>query len=733
MKNSSLKMKRVVGMILAFLMVFNLVVFTGQVGAFADGTTSNDVGELNQNTSGDTTSNGEITVKILTNFKELTSVSGISGSGKTEIAMIPQKYGTNDVIMGLPNGSALVRPIALASDTKTLDSITEFKNLVTSGSASKSDIERAAGITGTNCIDSNDKENVYVVQPSQAGKGFDQCPYGSIKYIDNEWRYNCSGGYVKKAGPFYIYTYDTKSIAISSDNVEVKFKNDFTLLNTAGTVNPSLLEAVIKLDNNTTYTVPSIELSDNKVNPETGDVTITAKVGVDGSYIEKEITAAVKIEESSIFAKLKSGKYTGVQAKTFTKDEIAVGYTLDGVSHTASDFTLVDPYVDPSKGDTEITISYAGYTKQIVAATKLEESAIFARVNGGKYTGVLAKTFTKDEIAVGYTLDGESITASDFELVDPYVDPSKGDTKITILYAGYTKEIGAATAITGDVKANGTTGVKELINKVSSITPKTQSVINNNSISTVEAAIQIMETEKLDKYVNEAIDIGDANVAVKQDGTAAKLQAKVNTVDASVITNSLTPEEIIRVLAGEKVDLRLEVVVDETSDAKDTTGGQLIESNLNTNESAYYFTADLYKIFNDDEDNKSSITEFSDAISFTIDIPEEIRNEGRVFTLVASHELADGTFETFELVDIDDDDATFTASTTKLCTMALVYADEEVVEAPVIEAAIIEPEVVLNDGDVSPETADLRNVLWAFIITVSAGAVLVVAFRKEFQ
>ncbi len=65
--------------------------------------------------------------------------------------------------------------------------------------------------------------------------------------------------------------------------------------------------------------------------------------------------------------------------------------------------------------------------------------------------------------------------------------------------------------------------------------------------------------------------------------------------------------------------------------------------------------------------------------------------------------------------------------------MALVYADEEVVEAPVIEAPIIEPEVVLNDGDVSPQTADLRNVLWTFIITVSAGAILVVAFRKEFQ
>ncbi|WP_146058841.1 hypothetical protein [Lachnospira multipara] len=664
-------------MILAFLMVFNLVVFTGQVGAFADGTTSNDVGESNQNTSSDTTSNGSVTVKILTNFVELTSVSQISKSSKTEIAMIPEKYGTNDVIMGLPDGSALVKPIALASDTDTLDSITEFSNLVyPSYSASKANLQNAAG---TRCINPNQKDSVYVVQPSKAGKGFDLCPYGSIVYLskgtevirdgndssidgkyeltEDSWFYNCCGGGVSNVGPFFIYTYDEDVITYSANNVEIEFKEGSIPLIKAGTVDPSSLEAVIKVGG-TTYTVPSIELTDdNTVNPDNDDYTVTAKVGLGTSYV----------------------------------------------------------------------------TKEVKVATKLEESAVFARVKGGKYTGGIAKTFSKNDIEVGFILDGKSYTTSDFTLEEAYVDPINGDTKITIKYAEYTKEISAATAITGDVKANGTTGVKELINKVSTITPKTKSVINNNSISTVEAAIQIMETEKLDKYVNEAIDIGDANVAVKQDGTAAKLQAKVNTVDASVITNSLTPEEIIRVLAGEKVDLRLEVVVDETTDAKDTTGGQLIESNLNTNESAYYFTADLYKIFNDDEDNKSSITEFSDAISFTIDIPEEIRNEGRSFTLVASHELADGTFETFELVDIDDDDATFTASTTKLCTMALVYADEEVVEAPVIEAPIIEPEVVLNDGDVSPQTADLRNVLWTFIITVSAGAVLVVAFRKEFQ
>jgi hypothetical protein len=65
--------------------------------------------------------------------------------------------------------------------------------------------------------------------------------------------------------------------------------------------------------------------------------------------------------------------------------------------------------------------------------------------------------------------------------------------------------------------------------------------------------------------------------------------------------------------------------------------------------------------------------------------------------------------------------------------MALVYADEEVAEAPVIETPVVDEPVIEVFYDVSPQTADLRNVLWTFIITVSAGAVLVVAFRKEFQ
>ena len=704
MKNSSSKKKRVVGMILAFLMVFNLLVFTGQVGAFAgeptqdnpsvlapdntsglnqstsDESAQNNSGESTQNTSdesnqnnstqnnsGESASDGSITVKVLTNFQEIKGIDQLESyresvkksttegnvTEKTaKVAMIPEKYGTSDVIMGLPAGSALV----------------ELNGLVSESSSS---------VYNTSTVVTDTTKIEYLTVPeSGRGKGFDHCPGGSIVYLskgtkvtrnsndtttngeytltEDAWFYNCSGGFVKNAGPFYIYTYVEDELTYTADNVEIEFKEGFIPLITAGTVDPSSLEAVIKVGGNT-YTVPSIELTDNNtVDPNKDDYTVTVKVGVGESCITKDVKAAIKLEESAVFARLKSGKYTGVQAKTFSKDDIAVGFTLDG----------------------------------------------------------------------------ESYTASDFELVDPYVDPSKGDTKITIKYAGYTKKIEAAKAITGDVKANGTTDVKELITKVSTITPKAQSVINNNSISTVEAAINIMEPTKLDKYVNEAIDLGDANVAVKQDGTAAKLQAKVNTVDASVITNSLTPEEIIRVLAGEKVDLRLEVVVDETTDAKETTGGQLIESNLNTNESAYYFTADLYKIFNNDEDNKSSITEFSDAISFTIDIPEEIRNEGRVFTLVASHELADGTFETFELVDTDDDDATFTASTTKLCTMALVYADEAVAETPIVEDPVIEP---ANNYDVSPETADLRNILWAFIITVSAGAVLVVTFRKEFQ
>ena len=679
MKNSSLKKKRVVGMILAFLMVFNLVVFTGQVGAFADvtdqstsggtdqsnsggsasddtsGSTQNNSSGTAQSTSVESTSNGSVTVDFLTNFTELTSVSEISG--KTEIAMIPKKYDNSEVIIGLPDGSALVRPIALASDSEKLGKISVFENLVSSSSgASSTDLTNAAG---KYCIDPNNKGKVFVVQPSKAGKYFDHCPYGSITYKDNAWYYNCCRSGVTNAGPFYIYSYETKPIEIPLDDIVIKAKNTFTPSLEHRKIDESDFEATITVENkeiNKVIEMSTITLdpTDNSVNPLKGDCTVTAVFGLGENVAKKEIVAAVQLTSSDIRAKLNTSKYSGTSSKTFTTDDVMVEYRVDDQWHETDEFELLDATVNPLNGDTTISISLAGVNKVVEAAKP----------------------------------------------------------------------------ISGNVSANGTTDIKELVQSVQTIQAKPNSVIANNSITAVKAAIDIMKSEKLNQYVTEAIDLGDANVIVKDDGTAAKLQAKVNTMDASVIANALTPEEIVKVLSGEKVDLRLEVVVDETSNAKETTGGQLIEKNLEANQNAYYFTADLFKIFNDNEDDKSSITEFADAISFTIDIPEELRSEGRAFTLIASHENADGTFETFELVDTDDDDTTFTASTTKLCTMALVYADEAVAETPIVEDPVIEP---AYNYDVSPETADLRNILWAFIITVSAGAVLVVTFRKEFQ
>ena len=164
-------MKRVVGVILAFLMVFNLVVFTGQVGTFAEG-----------NTPGESTTNGSVTVKILTNFKEIkgitdlekyresveksategtategTATEGTVTAGTAKVAMIPVKYDTNDVIMGLPAGSALV----------TLNGLVGKRQLYN---------------TSTVVTDTNEMEYVSVSE-EEKGIGFDGCDEGSIVYI----------------------------------------------------------------------------------------------------------------------------------------------------------------------------------------------------------------------------------------------------------------------------------------------------------------------------------------------------------------------------------------------------------------------------------------------------------------------------------------------------------------------------------------------------------------------
>ena len=64
------------------------------------------------------------------------------------------------------------------------------------------------------------------------------------------------------------------------------------------------------------------------------------------------------------------------------------------------------------------------------------------------------------------------------------------------------------------------------------------------------------------------------------------------------------------------------------------------------------------------------ITELNALISITIDIPEELRAENRVFAIVRVH---DGIAEILE--DLDNDPDTITVITDRFSTYAIVYRD----------------------------------------------------------
>lgn len=64
-------------------------------------------------------------------------------------------------------------------------------------------------------------------------------------------------------------------------------------------------------------------------------------------------------------------------------------------------------------------------------------------------------------------------------------------------------------------------------------------------------------------------------------------------------------------------------------------------------------------------------------IKIVIDIPEELRKQGRTFYLLRMHNNPDGTEVISEIADMDDNDNTFTFETNQFSTYAIVYTDNK--------------------------------------------------------
>lgn len=148
-----------------------------------------------------------------------------------------------------------------------------------------------------------------------------------------------------------------------------------------------------------------------------------------------------------------------------------------------------------------------------------------------------------------------------------------------------------------------------------------------------------------------------------------------NTASVAVVLDEESAQSVFtakELASGDelKVELSISEVTEFTEDEQ-TAIDELVLTLEKTYEVALILDIDLTKYVGDEF---TSLTELSEEITITIDIPEEL--QGKDLVIIRVHENEDGTITTDILHDIDDDDATFTFKTDKFSTYALAESAE---------------------------------------------------------
>ena len=217
----------------------------------------------------------------------------------------------------------------------------------------------------------------------------------------------------------------------------------------------------------------------------------------------------------------------------------------------------------------------------------------------------------------------------------------------------------------GEVIGNGEKSTEELKEEFKNETPKDNSAAkkvlgeNATTADAIDALVGEQKTELINSAINDA-----GNLKIEGEG------AKLNDV-SDIATAVLDPSELVQVVLGDNIVIDLKVADKPESSVNTATKNKIVETaGAKANNGLFFFDADLFVTVNNGE--PTPVTKFAKAISFTRDIPESLRGAGRIFSAIYTHDN-NGTLESGTLEDQDNDPNTFTGSTDRLCTMALVY------------------------------------------------------------
>ncbi len=180
----------------------------------------------------------------------------------------------------------------------------------------------------------------------------------------------------------------------------------------------------------------------------------------------------------------------------------------------------------------------------------------------------------------------------------------------------------------------------------------------------------------------------------------------------------LTKEEKDQIAAGVSVQIKLNVQnADETVSTEDKAVVDAVIAQSTTGETvAMYLDIGLTKTVG--ELGSAAITETDEMVTITIAIPEALRQENRVFSVIRVHNGV-----ATQLPDIDKDPATVTIQTDCFSTYALVYGENKNAQAP----ADPSDEVQEDDEGVPQTHLSLMQILIPVVIAAAVIATVTVA------
>ena len=182
----------------------------------------------------------------------------------------------------------------------------------------------------------------------------------------------------------------------------------------------------------------------------------------------------------------------------------------------------------------------------------------------------------------------------------------------------------------------------------------------------------------------------------------------------NIVNACLGREEQQRVNDGSKIDIRLTVTSLENVPADDKASMESyveeLAEQINGLTIGDYIDLQLEKRIGTEEWKK--ISETNEDIVITIDIPENLKKQGAVYSIMRCH-----NGESTLLEDLDDNQDTITIKTGKFSTYAIVYTEQ--------------PEV-RNEASSLVDTGDSANVvLYAVLLFMSAAAIMCVGFTRK--